>query len=91
MNIEAQALADEIKRDLDHSFIDTNDIGKKLDRLAAMTQPPAGWVMVPVEPTEAMLRTDIERADWNGCDGTHRARAVYRAMLSAAPKPEDTK
>ena len=82
MNIEAQALADEIKRDLDHSFIDTNDIGKKLDRLAAMTQPPADWVMVPVEPTP-----DMVKAGWHGADATR----CYRAMLSAAPKPEDTK
>lgn len=105
MNQEAQALAeerDEVLRQLDDRTNQTwvwkrqrwaalvRRQAAEIDRLAAMAQPPAGFVLVPVEPTEAMLRTDIERADWNGCDGTHRARAVYRAMLSAAPKPEDT-
>lgn len=45
-------------------------------------QPPAGWVLVPVEPTKEM----IEHAH-HACDGTY-AGDVYRAMVSAAPKAE---
>jgi hypothetical protein len=45
-------------------------------------QPPAGWVMVPVEPTDAMIVHAHQV-----CDGTH-AGDVYRAMIAAAPKAE---
>ena len=30
-------------------------VSQAIDRLAAMAQPPAGWVMVPVEPTHNMI------------------------------------
>ncbi len=100
MNQEAQALAeerDEVLRQLDDRTNQTwvwkrqrwaalvRRQAAEIDRLAAMAQPPAGWVMVPVEPTPEMLfavRNGPMRETW--ADG-------YRAMLSAAPKPEDTK
>lgn len=48
----------------------------------------AGYVVVPVEPSEAMVRAGIQQAaictdDWNAssaCIGEH----VYRAMIEAA-------
>jgi hypothetical protein len=48
---------------------------------------PEGWKLVPVEPTPAMVE--------NGCNeviapiptAVHKAAAVYRAMLAAAPSP----
>lgn len=40
------------------------------------------WKLVPVEPTEEMLKAS-SRGDAN------RARIYYRAMLSAAPEPDD--
>lgn len=42
---------------------------------------PAGWRLVPIEPTEAML--DAGQA----VDGTITARDVYVAMLTASPAP----
>jgi hypothetical protein len=44
---------------------------------------PVGWMLVPVEPTEAMCSADAgtaatDRLAWN--------RAMYRAMIAASPK-----
>jgi hypothetical protein len=46
---------------------------------------PVGWMLVPVEPTEAMCSADAgtattDRLAWN--------RAMYRAMIAASPQPE---
>ena len=66
-------------------------IEKSIDTLrAALQQPnasitasvPAGWKLVPVEPTEKMI--DIGRSLSSFPDG------VYRAMLAAAPQPPTT-
>lgn len=43
-----------------------------------------GFVMVPREPTPEM----VEAARWE--DGEHTARAVYAAMIAAAPKGQET-
>lgn len=48
--------------------------------LAARAQPPAGEVVVPVEPTEAMLSAGANAP--YPCDAVD----VWKAMLSAAPK-----
>ena len=55
----------------------------------------AGWVMVPVEPTEAMQKA-APRAVWGDCwnelDDDAQAEAmadcavIYRAMIAAAPE-----
>lgn len=49
-----------------------------------------GWEPVPVEPTREMLIDGAKAArDWLSGNGQYpRTRAVYRAMLAAAPKPE---
>lgn len=53
--------------------------------LAQSERVPEGWQLVPVEPTQAMIR-----AGWKvGLMGMDREgpQAVYRAMLDAAPSP----
>ncbi|WP_312359127.1 hypothetical protein [Mixta calida] len=65
---------------------------------------PAGWKIVPVEPTEKMVVDGFEsvpeesfspHSEWekyqamSGCEqAAHRAKLCYAAMLEAAPKPE---
>lgn len=62
---------------------------------------PAGWQLVPIEPTEAMIINGFESEpdeffsesrDWeayqemSGCEqAAHRAKLCYAAMLAAAP------
>lgn len=56
-------------------------------------QHSAGWLVVPEEPTEAMLRAgasdDTPRTATNSLDRMYETvRLIYRAMLAAAPSPE---
>ncbi|HFJ4591448.1 TPA: DUF551 domain-containing protein [Salmonella enterica] len=54
----------------------------------------AGWVMVPVEPTDEMIVAAMDSDDvtYNESDDTvfyvHH-REIYKAMLAAAPKPQN--
>lgn len=50
--------------------------------LASAAQPPAGFVMVPVEPPEAMAKAGAQYAE---CGLPANAVFCYRAMLAAAP------
>ena len=50
---------------------------------------PAGWVAVPVEPTQDMIECGFSRARYN--DGLSTRVGVYRAMIAAAPKLENAK
>ncbi|RTP22782.1 hypothetical protein [Enterobacter hormaechei] len=44
---------------------------------------PAGWVILPAEPTQAMMNAWLsEVANWRG------HAAGYRAMIAAAPQQE---
>lgn len=63
------------------------DLRNMLDSaLSTAAQPPAGWRMVPVEPTIGMcIAGDEARITVN--DST-RTPAVYRAMIAAAPKAD---
>jgi hypothetical protein len=45
---------------------------------------PEGFVPVPIEPTEAMCAAGNDASAWHVRD----ADDIYRAMLSAAPKPD---
>lgn len=49
---------------------------------------PAGYAMVPVEPTEAMLDC-VAGTEWRNLSPCKQAAevAAYSAMLAAAPKP----
>jgi hypothetical protein len=52
-----------------------------LDMVRATLTPPEGYVLVPVEPTEAMIRAYLE------VDGRFEsARADWAAMLAARPE-----
>lgn len=63
-------------------------------KTAAPPDVPPGWVLVPVEPTEAMLRdtkgrplvTDDEYYFQRQSTADEFARQLYRDMLAAAPK-----
>ena len=47
-----------------------------------------GWRMVPIEPTAEMLRDGANQCHYNSEIGPYpRSRAVYRAMINAAPTP----
>ncbi len=93
---QAQALADEIKRTAVHyassaavgepTFDIAVGMEKLIDRLAAMAQPPAGWVLVPVEPTREMLDAYVNMAG-----RFSSARSDWAAMLAAAPSPQEPK
>lgn len=58
-------------------------------RLAGTRYVPAGWKLVPLEPT-----VDMVALGWNGSRheyaGADSARACYRIMLAAAPTPRDS-
>ena len=67
-------------------------------RIAAAPQAvpvPAGLVLVPVDPTEAMLKAGLDECeplgsliDWDEGFGRDEMRDTYAAMLAAAPKEQ---
>ena len=52
-----------------------------------------GWKLVPIEPTVEMLREMVDQhlSSYPGKGPYPRSRAVYRAMLDAAPPAPETK
>lgn len=50
---------------------------------------PEGWQLVPAEPTSEMLSEGLEDEGCTIKDGKRFAGALYRAMLAAAPQPQD--
>lgn len=54
---------------------------------------PAGWQLVPVEPTPEMIRASWDLAGVGLVEHGKRAyiSIAYKAMLSAAPKPGEMK
>lgn len=56
---------------------------------------PPGWRLVPEEPTEKMMMHKATCQHHDPFDMTCVARSnrmrIYKAMLAAAPKPEETK
>lgn len=58
--------------------------------LSALPAPvaPAGWKLVPVEPTKPMIFYGMDAIARDGLEpAEHEMRTVYRAMLAAAPTP----
>ena len=49
-----------------------------------------GWKLVPIEPTEAMLRAMTDPFVAINGDNRKAFESAYTAMLAAAPKPEAT-
>lgn len=56
-------------------------------------QPPEGYVMVPVEPTEAMMfaGSDAETSTELEKPPAFRSRIVYKAMIAASPTKAEGK
>jgi hypothetical protein len=75
--------------------VSNDDLVAVLDAAAALTQPPSpvaagGYVLVPVEPTEAMIEAAVSpyrHGNTQQFDDAMRATVLgyYRAMLSARP------
>lgn len=57
-----------------------------IEAATALQAQEGGWVLVPREPTEAMLSAGIDR-HWPRAIGSARLAMLYAAMLSAAPSP----
>jgi len=57
----------------------------------AQPAPVQGWVLVPMEPTDAMVQAahHLDLSYMPGQEGVDRA-AIYRAMLAAAPEKGNT-
>jgi hypothetical protein len=51
----------------------------------ALSAGPVGWKLVPMEPTQAMLRAATEHSA--NCGGMASGRSYYAAMLAASPTP----
>lgn len=56
--------------------------------LKSQQSAPAGYVMVPVEPTPEMKSSALDALDAEQPLTWEEAASVYRAMLEAAPKAE---
>lgn len=56
-------------------------------------QPRDGWVLVPREPTPEMVQAAFEQVELNGfpgfATGNDARRAIYAAMIAAAPQSGD--
>jgi hypothetical protein len=64
---------------------------KLLDSLSTEPKEAEGMVLVPREPTLEMIQAWIGYYGGDLGEGfSHQARAVWEAMLAAAPLPEDT-
>lgn len=56
-----------------------------LSGVQALSAAPAGWKLVPVEPTQEMLRAATEHSA--NCGGMASGRSYYTALLAASPTP----
>lgn len=68
-------------------------VGTKLYALPGARSQPApsvrdGWKLVPIEPTEDMLRAMTDPFVAINGDNRKAFESAYTAMLAAAPKPE---
>jgi len=73
--------------------IERGDDTRTISYYALKAVEKAGWQIVPIQATRAMwiARADVQRhyQDWCGCDPSEmesEEHAIWRAMLSAAPK-----
>lgn len=76
-----------IDKHTDEVMLDISDEGRDLqagDALYTTPQPAHteqdGWKLVPIEPTEKMKAA---------AEGEYSLKLAYKAMLRAAPKPEN--
>jgi hypothetical protein len=67
-----------------------DDAERRVDRLQAALTAREGYVLVPVEPTEAMkvaADRSLHEADCGHTDCKSMADCIYRAMIAARPTP----
>lgn len=73
---------------------DLRELNERIDSLTALASPlpavPAGHVVVPVEPTEAMLKADYELFTVSsGLNYAANRKNMWAAMIkAAAPQPQ---
>ncbi|MDI7559703.1 hypothetical protein QMW84_16665 [Cronobacter sakazakii] len=75
---------------------ETDTTAQQFESLAGKSVVPAGWKLVPIEPTDAMcdighIGVDVltgvtDDNEYYSIDGPYAAK-VYRAMIAAAPEP----
>jgi beta-galactosidase GanA len=58
-----------------------NELKKANSKLAEAAIVPNGYVLVPVEPTTAMIEAGLEVHPW---DYTEDMQKIYKAMIQAA-------
>ncbi|NOG70496.1 hypothetical protein [Roseicella sp. DB1501] len=66
-------------------------LGRSLGMLSPGTAQPAGWKLVPVEPTDEMVIAGIKAFNAVPTDDTQNTKAIiaeYKAMLAAVPQPQ---
>ena len=75
----------------DHYAAEQLRVAKRPDQLVQW----GDWTLVPVDPTEAMLKAGLDECeplgsliDWDEGFGRDEMRDTYRAMLAAAPKEQ---
>lgn len=57
--------------------------------LATVPSVPEGWVIVPSLPTVEMVESADNCYTANRATGNAKLKAIYRAMIAAAPKQEN--
>ena len=89
--IDADALLEDMKelKVIGHGgeYIPTRQV---IDRITnAPTVQREGWISVPIEPTEEMIKAGRAQGKSNELEFRHRdkgAMLIYKAMIQAAPK-----
>jgi hypothetical protein len=86
MNEEYKAFKAYEDREPNGGTLEAFYAGAEWQAARAASPVAEGWKLVPVEPTEAMLRAGV---DWTNRDDslydTDGTKAIYRAMLAASP------
>lgn len=83
----------DVMRGRDECRLLADHILNELDRALSQSEQgrvPEGWKLVPVEPTEEMVDAGVDAECPPGCEGAvEEVVFTYRAMLAAAPQPND--
>ncbi|MEN5265743.1 hypothetical protein [Stenotrophomonas sp. TWI587] len=82
-DIEKRALVQQLEKNaVVYELLGENELPRLLRKAAAALTPPDGYVLVPVEPTEAMLQ-EIHLVKSFTSEAMHRR---YAAMIAARPE-----
>jgi hypothetical protein len=89
--MDNEKIADSSNEIITHAFIEIEDLRKELAQLRASRE---GYVLVPIEPTDAMWQSGFEVIDnqQHGNDPMQdaimRTKATYKAMIEAVNTTE---